>query len=362
VDDLDDFNMAAAGLLQDMAALHSEKGGQLGYKRAAAAIIGLPEPIAGVVRAGTLLDVPGVGQASARIVQEFLEHGRSPTVDAAVEASGKSAAIESERRLRRGFLSHYALTKALEAASHPGAVELREYRGDFQMHSSYSDGAERLGTMVAACLSLGHTCLGITDHSYGLSVARGMSMATAARQWQDVDRLNAKHAGAIRVFKGIEANIQADGFLDLQPSEREAFEYVVAAPHSLLRKEEDQTARMLTAVRSAGVAILGHPRGRVYGRRAGVRADWDRVFAAAAERQVAIEIDGNWHRQDIDYDLARRALDAGCLFALDSDAHSIAELRFSEYSVAHARLAGIPSSRVINCWSVERLEAWMAAR
>ena len=118
-------------------------------------------------------------------------------------------------------------------------------------------------------------------------------------------------------------------------------------------------ARMLGAVMAPGVTILGHPRGRVFNTRPGVSADWLRVFAAAAKRRVAIELDGNWHRQDIDFELARVALDAGCLFALDSDAHSIGELRFSEYAVAHARLAGIPASRVINCWNNEQLEKWM---
>src|SRR5215213_4344217 len=116
---------------------------------------------------------------------------------------------------------------------------------------------------------------------------------------------------------------------------------------------------MLEAVRGSAVNILGHPRGRIYNSRAGVLADWRRVFTEAAVRRVAIELDGNWHRQDVDFELARQALDAGCIFALDSDAHSIGELRFSEYSIAHARLAGIPKERVINCWSNEELTAWM---
>jgi histidinol phosphatase-like PHP family hydrolase len=93
-----------------------------------------------------------------------------------------------------------------------------------------------------------------------------------------------------------------------------------------------------------------------------VSADWGRVFEAAAKRRVAIELDGNWHRQDIDFELARHALGAGCIFALDSDAHSIGELRFSEYAIAHARLAGIPASRVINCWSDDQLQEWMEER
>ena len=136
----------------------------------------------------------------------------------------------------------------------------------------------------------------------------------------------------------------------------------MASPHAALRSEEDQTPRMVAAVRSTGVAMLGHPRGRMYGRRSGVRADWPRVFAAAAERGVAIELDGNWHRQDIDWELAAQALEAGCIFALDSDAHSTTELRFAEYAIAHARLARIPADRVINCWPDERLEEWMRGR
>ena len=116
---------------------------------------------------------------------------------------------------------------------------------------------------------------------------------------------------------------------------------------------------MVGAVSHPFVDILGHPRGRRYDVRPGVSADWREVFAAAAERGVAIEIDGYPDRQDVDWTLAAAALDAGCLFALDSDAHATEELLFSRMAVAHARLAGIPPERVINCWSDERLEEWM---
>ncbi len=306
--------------------------------------------------------MPFVGPASARIVQEFVETGASATVDAAVARSGHASRVEAARMLRGGFLSEYAMRQALAAPAADSVVSPGVFRGDFQMHSTWSDGGESLETMIDACLALGHSCLGITDHSYGLPVARGMSMDTVARQHEEVDALNRAFAGRFRVFKGIEANILADGSLDLQPDERRRFEFVVASPHSLLRRAEDQTARMLAAVRAESVAILGHPRGRIFNTRAGVQADWQRVFAAAAERGVAVEIDGNWHRQDLDYRLAAQALGEGCLFALDSDAHSIGELRFTQYSIAHARLAGIPADRVINCWSDDRLAEWMAAR
>jgi histidinol phosphatase-like PHP family hydrolase len=357
-----DANLAAAALLYDMAALQSTERSRFGYKRAAKAIAGLPVAVSDLVAAGTLRDVPFVGPASERIITELVTLGSSPTVEAAIAKGGKQAVVEEKRALRDGYLSHAVMAAALDAPAEAGVVSRSDYRGDFQMHSTWSDGTERIAAMGKAAMELGHTCLGITDHSYGLPIARGISMEKAARQWVEIDALNAKLRGRFRVFKGIEANILADGTLDVQPDERAQFEFVVASPHSLLRRPEDQTARMVNAVKAPGVAILGHPRGRMFNSRPGISADWDVVFAQAAKRGVAIELDGNWHRQDIDYLLAKRALDAGCLFALDSDAHAIGELRFSDYAIAHARIAGVPADRVINCWSDERLEEWMGER
>ena len=357
-----DLNMAAAALLHDMAALQPAERSQFGYKRAAKAVIGLPVSVADLVSAGTLRDVSFIGPSSARIIGELVAKGHSPTVDEAVARTSRPAPMQALREYRAGYLSHFALQQALTLSLGGDVVQCGDYRGDFQMHSSWSDGTERIAVMAEAALARGHTCLGMTDHSYGLPIAHGMSMADVARQHLEIDKVNAEYGGRFRVFKGIEANILADGSLDVQPDERQTFEFVVASPHSLLRRPDDQTARMLAAVRGSGVTILGHPRGRMFNSRPGVTADWDRVFEEAAERRVAVELDGNWHRQDIDFELARRAMEAGCIFALDSDAHSVGELRFSEYAIAHARLALIPASRVINCWSNEELEGWMEAR
>jgi histidinol phosphatase-like PHP family hydrolase len=358
----EDINMAAAALLHDMAALQPTERSQFGYKRAAKAIIGLPVLVSDLVTAGTLRDVPFVGPSSARIISELVARGHSPTVDEAVAKASRPGPLQAARGYRAGYLSHFALHQALALPLAADVVKRGAYRGDFQMHSTWSDGGESIAAMAEAALALGHTCLGITDHSYGLPIAHGMSMADVTRQHREIDTLNSEYAGRFRVFKGIEANILADGSLDVQPEERAIFEFVVASPHSLLRKSEDQTARMLGAVRGTGVTILGHPRGRMFNSRPGVTADWDRVFEEASRRRVAIELDGNWHRQDIDFELARRAMAAGCIFALDSDAHSIGELRFSDYAIAHARLAQIPAARVINCWSNAELDAWMTER
>jgi histidinol phosphatase-like PHP family hydrolase len=345
-----------------MAELQSAERARFGYKRAAQAVVGLPVSVVDLAEAGTLRDVPFIGPSSARVVTELVAAGRSATVDAAVAASAKAQAVEAKRRLRSNYLSQFGMQQALGAPLPKTIVSRASFRGDFQMHSTWSDGAERLGTLVEACLALGHSCLGVTDHSYGLPVARGMSMHDVGRQHAEIDRLNEEYRGRFRIFKGIEANILADGNLDLQPEECDRFEFVVASPHSLLRRAEDQTARMLGALRGRRVAILGHPRGRVYNTRGGVVADWMRVFEEAAARRIAIELDGNWHRQDLDFALARQALDAGCLLALDSDAHSVGELRFTDFAIAHARLARAPAERVINTWSDEALADWMAER
>lgn len=355
----DDPNIEAAGLLYDMSALQTSEHSRFGYKRAARAVAGLPACVFDLVERGVLKEVSFIGPASTRILTEFAAEGHSPTVDRALEASPRRAEVLRQRRLRDNFLSQYGMERALSLRVSGSVVSPSGVRGDFQMHSTWSDGAETIRTMADACLELGYACMGITDHSHGLPIAAGMSLAAAVEQGREIGRLNAEYAGRFRVFKGVEANIRVDGSLDLDANERQMFEYVVASPHALLRRGEDQTPRMLRAVCTPGVAILGHPRGRMYNSRAGIQADWRRVFKAAAERQVAIELDGNWHRQDMDWPLAAEALELGCLFAVNSDAHSVDELRFMQFAVAHARLAGIPSARVINCWPIERLEQWL---
>jgi histidinol phosphatase-like PHP family hydrolase len=290
-----------------------------------------------------------------------LESGASGTVEQAVAASGKAGEIERSRALRSHFLSRAQVNAALANPRLQGPRP-SDYRGDLQMHSVWSDGSESLEAMIEAGLRRGYSYCAITDHSYGLPIAHGVSMTDLARQHQEIDELNAKFEGRFRMLKGVEANIRADGALDMTPEEIDRLALVVASPHSNLRSPADQTPRMIAAVTMRGVHILGHPRGRMFGSRPGVSARWDDVFAAAARSRVAIEIDGDPARQDVDYMLARRAVDAGCLVALDSDAHSAAELRYADTALAHARLAGVPAERVINCWPLDRLVDWLEER
>jgi histidinol phosphatase-like PHP family hydrolase len=355
-----DLNGRIAALLRDFAAIQKSKQKMWGYKRAAAAVLALDEPIESLLLAdGTLRKIPNVGPSSTRIILEVLQTGTSATIEEAIAGSGQKAEIERRRDLRGHYLSRAQVTSALRNRRLNGPTR-KAYRGDLQMHSTYSDGSQTLADIVEGGLARGYSFCAVTDHSYGLPIARGVSMTRLADQHREIDELNDRYRDRFRLIKGIEANIRADGSVDMTPAELRRLELVVAAPHSGLRTSADQTGRMLAAVRTPGVNILGHPRGRMYGSRPGVSADWRRVFEAAAESGVAVEIDGDPSRQDIDHDLARIAVEAGCLFALDSDAHSVQELRYVETAIAHARLAEIPTDRVINTWTLDRLLAWTA--
>lgn len=358
-----DLNLVAAGLLQDLAILQTDERRRIAYSRAARAIAsGTDRSVEDLVAEGILRDLPYVGPASERVIVDVVRTGTSASVEDAIAASTRRGDVEKRRRFRRSYLSRHTMRAALIAPLPKTVVSTRAYRGDLQMHSTWSDGVESIAGLAAAAIELGWSRIGVTDHSYGLPIAHGMSMEDASQQHAEIDALNARLAGRMRVYKGVEANILGDGALDLTIVERAAFDYVIASPHSDLRKDFDQTARMLGAVAQPGVAILGHPQGRMYNTRPGITADWGKVFRDAARRGVAIELDGNWHRQDIDYELAAIALDAGCLFALDSDAHSIGEFAFTDYAIAHARLARVPADRVVNCWDEVRFDAWLQER
>jgi histidinol phosphatase-like PHP family hydrolase len=356
-----DTNAQVGALLRDLAAVQKSQQSKWGYKRAAQAILDLEEPLESLLQPdGTLRKIPHVGPSSLRVVYEVLQTSRSDTVERAVGESSQATAVARSRELRDNFLSSAQVAEVLRFQKNRG-LRVRDYHGDLQMHSEYSDGRVTLAELAEGCIARGYSYCGVTDHSYGLPIARGVSMSDLKKQHAEINALNKRFKGRFRIIKGIEANILADGTLDMTPAELGTLELVLAAPHSRLRTDDDQTVRMVTAVRTPGVHILAHPRGRKFGTRPGITAQWDKVFAAAAKAGVAIEIDGDPSRQDIDFELARRAIDAGCLFALDSDAHSVEELRYADTAIAHARLAGIPKERVINCWPLDRLLAWLDA-
>ena len=270
-----DVNIQVAGLLGDMAAIQASPQRKWGYKQAAAAIRELEQPLDDLAAAhGAVPRIPRIGPSSTRIIEEVLAGGASPTVEQAVDHSGKRAVIDQARALRQGFLSRAAVATVLD-----GAGRYRDYAADFQMHSTWSDGSQSLPVVIEGCLARGYSHAAISDHAVGLPIARGLSMDRFRAQAAEIATLNERYAGRFRLLRGVEANMLADGALDVAAEDRQAFELVLAAPHSALRTTEDQTARLLTAILSPRVHVLAHPRGRKFGARAGLAVEWPLVFA-----------------------------------------------------------------------------------
>src|SRR5437870_8887838 len=212
-----DMNGKIAALLRDFAAIQKSKQSMWGYKRAASAILALEEPIESLLQAdGTLRKIPHVGPSSTRVILEVLQTGRSETVERAVAESGRGADVAKSRELRGNFLTRAQVVAALRNPKLRG-VRPSAYRGDLQMHSTWSDGSQTLEDIIAAGIDRGYAYCAVTDHSYGLPIARGMSMVRAFEQHRHIDALNEQHRGRFRLLKGIEANIRADGSVDMEP-------------------------------------------------------------------------------------------------------------------------------------------------
>jgi histidinol phosphatase-like PHP family hydrolase len=356
-----DVNAVVGGYLRDLAFAQSSQQKMFGYKRAAAAILALDMPLTDLVGPdGALPRISCIGPGSTRVIQEILQTGESPTAEQAIRRSEHHADIQRRRQLRRHFLSRAEVRRVRSDPSFAGPT-LQQYRGDLQMHSEWSDGYPTVHEIADACLQRGYRYAAVTDHSYGLKIAGGMSMAEAAQHRRAIDEVNASHRDQFRLLQGIEANIDATGRLDLAEDEAATFDVVLAAPHSRLRRNEDQTDRMLTAIAHPAVRILAHPRGRITGSRAGIIANWDTVLgwlrplsAASRLRSMAIPRDRTlitrW----------RPALLKRSASSLDSDAHTTAQLSYADTALAHARLASIPADRIVNCWPLDRLLAWLA--
>ena len=300
--------------------------------------------------------LPGVSPRAADAIASFLACGSDENVGDALAAMLDRADPAAHRKA--DFLSRADVDRILSA---PGGISHADLRGDAHLHTDRSDGRMALGALHRALEARGDSYALLTDHARDCAVAGGLFPADFRAQRREVDALNTR-AGMFEMFVGAEANIAEDGSLDVTPKTVPELDAVVASVHTELRSGRDQTARLVRAIETPGVAVLGHPKGRLYDLRSGVRADWPRVFERAAGLGVAIELNGCPERLDLPPTLARLAAAAGCLFSISSDAHAAAHLSFLDYGLAVARLAGVPAERVVNTWSRDRFADWLEER
>ncbi len=251
----------------------------------------------------------------------------------------------------------------LRAESAPtGGQELRgRLKGDLHSHSEWSDGLTPIEAMVDAARGLGHEYLALTDHSPRLTVANGLSPERLRAQMEIV---RGHRGDGFTLLTGIEVDILDDGSLDQEDALLHALDVVVASAHSKLRMERaPMTKRLVAAASDPRVDVLGHVTGRLVEGARGTRPpsqfDAREVFAAAAASGVAVEINSRPERQDPPDDLLALAIEAGCLFSIDSDAHAPGQLSLLDYGAARAEAAGVPVERIVTTWPLDRLRAWL---
>jgi len=294
------------------------------FRRAAAALAAMPPgELARRIADGTLQDVRGIGPSTAGVI---------------------TAAAAGER-------PDYLVRLEADYEPPPRTAMRAALRGDCHVHSDWSDGGSPPLEMAEAARVLGHEWIALTDHSPRLTVANGLSAERLAEQLALIEKLNAGLA-PFRILGGIEVDILEEGGIDQREDLLARLDVVVASVHSKLRMPSGpMTKRMLAAIANPHVDVLGHCTGRMgMGRRSRPQSEFDAdaVFGACREHGVAVEINCRPERQDPPDDLLRRAADAGCLFAIDTDAHAPGQLDWLDNGCERAERAGITPDRVIN--------------
>jgi putative hydrolase len=300
-----------------------------------------PDDVRARVEAETLTELSGVGEVTARCVAESLR-GEEPVYLRRLLATEDKPVDEATAALRATL------------------------RGDCHTHSDWSDGGSPIREMALAARDLGHEYVVLTDHSPRLKVARGLSAERLVQQLDVVAELNAELA-PFRILTGIEVDINIDGTLDQEPELLARLDVVVASVHSKLRAPSElMTARMIAGVSHPLVNVLGHCTGRLVTGGRGTRPpstfDAEAVFDACIENGVAVEINSRPERLDPPKRLLRLAVEAGCRFSIDTDAHAPGQLDWQVLGCERAARCGVGAESVINTWTADDLLAWTANR
>ena len=245
----------------------------------------------------------------------------------------------------------------------PELVTDKDIRGILHAHTTESDGGDTLEDMAQATKDRRYAYLGLTEHSQTAHYAGGLKPAEVLAQQKQIDKLNKNFGSRFRIFKGIESDILPDGSLDYPDEILDSFDMVIASVHGQFRMgKAEQTERILKAIANPYTTILGHVTGRQLLRRPGYEVDMEKILTACAKQGVAIEINANPWRLDLDWRWCQRGLELGCMFSIDPDAHSTDEIDNVAWGVMMARKGAVPKDRVLNTLSLNQFAAHLEQR
>jgi DNA polymerase (family X) len=245
----------------------------------------------------------------------------------------------------------------------PRLVKADDLRGILHVHSTWSDGQATIREMVEATIALGKDYLGICDHSKAAAYAHGLTIDAVLRQHEEIERLNVEYAGRCRILKGTECDILKDGSLDYDDETLSTFDFVIASIHSQFQLSPDeQTLRLIRAIENPYCSILGHPTGRILLTREGYAPDLERVIERAGQLGVAIELNGDPHRLDLDWRYHRFATERGVSIPITPDAHSPEGLKNLDIGIGVARKGWLTAGDVLNTLPVDDLLAFFISQ
>jgi DNA polymerase (family 10) len=237
----------------------------------------------------------------------------------------------------------------------PHLLELGDLQGDLHMHTTATDGRASLEQMVDAAKKRGYAYIAITDHSKRVTMAKGLDGTKLKKHWKNIDKLAAKVNG-ITLLKGVEMDILENGAMDLPDDVLKEADWVVASIHYGQNQPRDQiTKRMLNAIKNPYVSVIGHPTGRLIGKRKGYEIDLETVMKAAADYGCMLELNCQPSRLDLDDVAVMAAKDHGIPIVLSTDAHAVEELAFMEFGVYQARRGGLEAKDVANARPLAQL-------
>ncbi|MCA9256563.1 MAG: PHP domain-containing protein, partial [Phycisphaerales bacterium] len=249
-----------------------------------------------------------------------------------------------------------------ESKQPPRLVEIADIRGDLHTHTTASDGKDDAETMVRAACERNYEFIAITDHTKSSAIANGLSIDRMWRQIEKIRQLNEK-IDTVSVLVGCECDILADGELDYPDNLLAACDFVVASVHSGMRQDREKvTARVLRAIESPYVNVIGHPTTRLINRREPIDLDMDAVVAKAAETGTALECNASWQRLDLHDRHIRMALDAGVKISINTDSHAVAQFDQMKFGIVTARRGGATPADVINTWHLPKIREWIAKK
>jgi DNA polymerase (family 10) len=324
-------------------------------------------------RFGTALQyATGSKDHNVKIREIALDQGYSLSEHALTREDGSELLCDTEKKVYQALGLPYippelredrGEVQAAKAGTLPSLITSKDIVAELHCHSNWSDGRNTIKEMVQAAIGRGLKLITISDHSVSLGIGNGLSIERLMEQKEEIEQVQNEFSDRITILHGTEMEIKADGSLDFPDEILADLDLVVASLHVSMRQPRQQiTDRMLNAIINPHVDIIGHPTNRLLPDRAGSDLDMEAVFQAASKHGVALEINANPQRLDLNDIHARRAIELGIPLAINTDAHAPQHLDLIHFGVATARRAWAQKENVINTWTVEEITAWLKNR